>query len=179
MSAPSIRVVVLVAAVFSSMASASGKDSYRPELVASPPGVTDEDLYVAAIRVFADLGYGLQLTDEKAGLVVSGWMLVDTSDWEPDESPHSRQRWEVHHAWRAIVAEGTFRMAIDCQRVDGHGAFPCRGDERFTSFVETEAAMRRVIFEEAIRRAHARQKPPEAPSADAGADAGPDAAPQN
>ena len=172
---------VLVTAAVATLASATGKDTFRPELVASPPGVTDEDLYVATIRVFADLGYGLQLTDEKAGMVVSGWMLVDTSDWEP--GPRRHEHWEVHHAWRAIVAEGTFRLAVDCQRVDRNGTFPCWGDARFTSFVETEAQMRRVIFEEAIRRAQARQRQPVAAEADAGvdagADAGADAAPQN
>ena len=150
----SIRFIVLALAALLSLASAAPASTYVPLQVAAPPEVTDADLYAASVRVFTDR-YGLSYSDAAAGVVIGGWMEVDSS-LDIDDNPDDN--WQIQHAWRAVVGENTLQLAIDCQYVDTRETRRCYGDDRVDSFVSGEARLRHAIFAEAQRRAAWRLK---------------------
>ena len=158
-----MRPIVLCAAALLSLASAT-KSAYRAPDAPAPSGVSDADLYAATIRVFTDRGFGLRDKDVDAGMVSTEFVQVDNT-----------LGFITLHSWRAVIAEGTLRLAIDCEmhhegRIDG-----C-GESRVDDWIKTEPVLRQEIFDEAERRAksraHAAAPLETTPSetADAGAD---------
>lgn len=158
-----MRPLVLCAAALISLASAT-QSAYKAPDAPAPPGVSDADLYAATVRVFTDRGYELRDKDADAGVVSTAFVEVDnTLDFH------------TLHSWRAVIAEGTLRLAIDCEkrhegRIDG-----C-GESRVDDWIKDEPVLRQEIFDEAARRAKKRAhaapaaETPPAETADAGAD---------
>ncbi len=114
-------------------ACAGGERSTRT--TPAPDGVSNGDLYVATLQVFADRK--LAVRHEDAGLVISDWIVVDAPS-------------KTEHAWRVSISEEELTIDIDC-RIAGA---PCADDERITSFSDQRGQLRNEILDASIRHAN-------------------------
>jgi hypothetical protein len=124
-----MRLVVLAAAAFASLASAS-TTSFSPRSVSAPAGVESDDLYAATVTVFTSEGYRLSRADEDAGVVATELSGDDAG---------------ARYGWRAVIEGRRLSLAIDC--------LACEDDTRPASWVADEPRLRHAIFAEAERRA--------------------------
>lgn len=148
------RLLILAGFVAAAAGSASvGGKRYHPKVSEAEPGIADEDIYAATIRVLADDGYEFEDKDKEAGIVttkpvsagMAGGLSTDT----------------VLHSWRARIEEGTLRLEIGCGMETSNGRrYPCAGpsaDERKADWVANEPRLRKRIMDEAHRRAAKRK----------------------
>jgi hypothetical protein len=102
------RILIIIAAALVCLASASAK-KYETQSE-SVEGVSDDDLFTAAVRVLADEGFSFRLKDREAGEVATEWQDVSIGGTS------------YHHAWRVSVAGGEVILKIDCEmQVDDLG----------------------------------------------------------
>ena len=96
---------------------------FEPITIAGGPSVTDEDLYVAAVRVMAsgqsgsDLAASLGIAekDELAKVLVSVWIPGETDDCREANTGEIRVARERRYALRVIVHEGSVTVNLDCR----------------------------------------------------------------
>lgn len=167
-----MRTVVLLIAVVLCAASGATQKTYTPEVSEAPEGVTDKDLYAAAVQVFTEHDWGVADKDVDGGIVTSGWIVADSS---------AIAGVTVFHAWRVMISEGEIKIAIDCQIKNNGSIDACSANTRVQSFADQEPSVRGEIVAEASRRARnrkARETPPAEtpePAPDIAAPAAPDA----
>lgn len=140
-----MRVIVMMAVLVAGGCAAS-LPPYAPRTHVAPAGVTDADLYAASVRVLMDRGWSLRDKDADAGMVATEWINVGLV---PFVGVH-------YHSWRAVIANGQLRLAIDCELArDGH-RYNCDGNGRNATFAQDAPALRVEIFRAAIERARKR-----------------------
>jgi hypothetical protein len=136
-----MRMLVLVAAVFATLASATPQQGhvYRPQPV--PVQAGPDAIYAAAARVFAEHGWAIRDRDPVAGFVVSKWMNAGYVGKEG-----------IVHAWRVMVEPAGFRLEIDCAELTRAGAYPC-DNERHDDWIGVAPRLSAEIQAEAQRLA--------------------------
>lgn len=134
-----MRTFVLCIAAALSLASAT-HSAYKAVEEPAPSGVTDADLYTATVTVLNDLGYGLRDKDSAAGMVSTEFVTVDNT-----------MGIQTLHSWRAVISEGSLRLAIDCAKIHEGSRTDC-GDARVDDWIKQEPELRQAIFDEAARR---------------------------
>ncbi len=127
---------------------ATPQKAFEPQTVEAEAGVTDKDLYSAAVRVLADEGYSFRDKDSDAGLVSTDW--VEVGNMMEDK---------IQHSWRASIVDGELRLLIDCQMYSPSlgKTYECQEGKRVSSWVEKSDALLEKIQSEARRRARKRE----------------------
>lgn len=129
---------------------------YAARPIAAPPGVTDEDLYAASVRVLADRGLALRDKDKDAGLVSTEWEVVDTIIDT-----------KLLHSWRVMISEGEIRLQINCETQDKYGVrSTCSGTHRAEPYLNQVDDIEQQILAEASHRAAKRRQAAEAQAAE-------------
>lgn len=125
-----------------------GGQKYEAGVSRAVAGVTDDDIYAATVRIFADDGFSFIDKDKDAGIVTTSYREAGM------EGGLSTTR--VAHAWRARIEEGTLRLEIGCQALGSNGPYPCSFSERNADWVAAEPRYRQRIMDEAERRSRKR-----------------------
>jgi len=129
------RVAAVAAALVLCAASAAKSSSYTPMRNPAAPGVSDGDVYAAAVQVFTDHGWSLRDRDSAAHTVSTEW--IGAGEYSG-----------MVHSWRAVASGGGLVLSIDCRTVDrlGNPAAICDGDKRADGWVQDQGPLLEEIL---------------------------------
>ena len=85
---------------------ATSTSLYRPQTEAIPAGLSDAEVFAAAVQVFSEQGLVIRQVEPQLGMLTSEWRLAVGSDVPQDTE---------EHAWRILVANGQLQVFIDCR----------------------------------------------------------------
>lgn len=165
-----VRLFVLFAAAGLSMASASPPHRepgmkilsepddlpYEPISVKTSPPITDEDLYVSALRLLSDREMVPRDKDPLAMTISGEWLVTRPVVFLTED--RVRVELKKRHSIAVIVHEGVATIRVDClERGPAVSVWsPCATGSRDAGFVRAAQWMAREISPAARKRAEAR-----------------------